>query len=368
MDEQLLKNVTDTLASGDVHTIRAALADAQTGPVIRGYLKDEAREIGKIVTDAMYPGMSPRAFFDAVPAELLARSLEYVVQTAVTVAHTETVWRTVFPLDTDMPAGAVTKVYTIYDGVAMAAWYVEGAKHPNVAVGSTRKTISFSPFSNAYTLNVLSLMKAQYAGFAEETQKAARAQEGHDEFFEQLFFVGDSTAGYSGLVDHPNITSGSLTAGDWNDSTTTAAEIIADVGGIIQTIVTANEGNPKFRGKKIDIVLKPSMGFILRTTIANTYTNESIEAILRKMYGEYLGRIIDAPILAATAAGAGDYVWFGVFSDMNAICAPVSMDTVSMPRDDRGMEIEQPYVSMAAPLHVKEPLWFYQAEGALYTA
>ena len=300
---------------------------------------------------------------DTVPAAIMARALEYAVAQGVMETNTMVTWREVFPIDRDMPKGAKTKIYTIYSGSGMSAWYRAGSKHPNVAIGSREVPIVFNARSAAFTIESLEMMAADYAGVNVEAMKFARVLEGFDNDIEDIMFLGDAAMLYSGLIDHPNITQANLVTGDWDLVATTPALIIADVQAVIAAMVAANGSSRKFRGKKIKFMLSPELYLRVTTTIANTYTNETIETVLLNTNSRF-GGFIESPIHGETAGGAGDYISCGVFDDINAICVPMSMDAERMPPDDRGMTIEQPFVSKFAALHVKEPLWFYQAESA----
>lgn len=307
-------------------------------------------------------------FSDAVPAQLMQRALEYAVAQGIMESVTETVWRQVFPIDRDMPVGARTKIYTIWSGAAMSAWYRGGSKHPNVAIGARQVTIEFNHQSSAFTIESLEMMAADYAGVSVEAMKYAKVIEGFDNSIEDIMFLGDAAMNYVGLIDHPNITQANLTNGDWDNPALTPAEIAAaiiqDVKDAITTIVTANNSSREFRSKKVYAMCSPVMHRIATTTIANVYTNETVETILLKTDPKF-GGFIESPIHGTTAGGANDYISFGVFDSIDAICVPISMDAQRMPADDRGMVIEQPFVSCFASLHVKQPLWFLQGEGAV---
>jgi hypothetical protein len=307
---------------------------------------------------------------DAIPAALMQRSLEYAVSQGIMEATTETVWREVFPIDRDMPKGANVKIYTIWSGSAIAEWYRSGKEHPNVAIGSKQVPIYFNSMDLAFTIDQLEMMASDYAGVNVEAEKAAQVFIGFDEAVEEIMFIGDSTMNYVGLIDHTNITSGNCTNGAWDDDTLTeaqrAAAIMQDVKDVITAIVEANPGNKKLKGKKIDFMLSPGMYRLATSTIANTYTNETVEAVLAKTDQKF-GRFIESPMHGETDGGAGDYLSAGPFSDINSICVPISMDAERMLRHDKGMVWEQPFITKFAALHVKEPLFFYQGEGLLDT-
>lgn len=316
------------------------------------------RELSSVRTDSVLS--------DAVPATLMGRALEYAVAQGIMETTTSVVWRDVFPIDRDMPKGARTKRYTVWSGSAMSAWYRGGSKHPNVAIGSHDVTIVFEYRTSALTIESLELMAADYAGVSVEAQKYSRVIEGFDNDIEDIMFLGDTSVGFVGLIDHPNITQGNLTNGEWNDGTKTeaevAADVIQDVKVVINTMVVANNSAKDFKGKKVYALCSPIMYRIGTTTISNLYTNETVEAILLKTDPQF-GGFIESPMHGSTAGGSNDYVSFGVY-EKESICVPMSMDAERMPKNDQGMLVEQPFASCFGSLHVKKPLHFYQGEGA----
>jgi hypothetical protein len=340
---------------------RRELTDAQRQKI------EDARAVLVQVGDALNRELSlhkaEHSVSDAVPATLMRRALEYAVSQGVMEATTATVWREVFPIDRDMPKGARTKIYTVWSGSALAAWYRDGAKHPNVAVGSHEVPITFDYMSTSFTLSSLEMMGASYAGVSVEAMKFAKVLEGFDNKIEDLMFIGEAAKNYIGLIDHTNITQANLTNGDWDAAATTAANIMQDVKDAITTIVDATNAARNFRGKKIYAMCSPVMYRIGTTTIANTYTNETVETVLLKTDPKF-GGFIESPMHGTTDGGSDDYISFGPFDTDEAICVPISMDAERMPPDDRGMTIEQPFVTCVAGLHVKQPLWFLQGEGA----
>jgi hypothetical protein len=341
------------------------LTDAQRQELedAKVWLEDQRQSIDRDLRVASAE-VTDSVFADAIPAGLMERSLEYAVSQGIIEATTRVIWREVFPIDRDMPRGARTKVYTIYSGAGMSDWYRYNGKHPNVSIGAKQVTITFKTRTVSFTLDALEMLAADYAGVSVEALKAARIFQALDNDLEDLFFIGNSAAGYAGLIDHPNITQGDLTTGDWDSyPTTTGQNMVDDVKGIITAMITANKSSQKFRGLKIYAMCSPEIYRLGTTTIANTVTNQTVEQVLQQTDPRF-GGFIESPIHGETDGGAGDYITFGAFQDRDSICVPLSMDAERQAPDNRGMSVEQPFATTFAPLHVKEPLHFYQAEAA----
>lgn len=306
----------------------------------------------------------PEAYMrDAIASKLLSRALEYAVNKAIYKITNYTVWRDIFPLDTDMPAGAASKVYKIWSRAGMAQWYRGGGRHPNVAIGVTEVEIPFHNMTTAFTIDYLEMMASNYAGVNTEAEKAAACMEALDNMIEELVFLGDATVDRPGVIDHPNITEGAMPTGDWDD-TATAAQIIADCQYGIDQVANQSKNDKKFKSMLVDIMLSPELYRIISSRIANTYTDETIEKVLRKADGKF-GQFIESPMHGTTEGGAGDNVSFGPFSDPDTNVVSLSLDGERLPPDDRGMIVEQPFASKFGRYHLKYPLRTWQGNNAV---
>jgi len=357
--------------------MKRELTDAQKAQIqkITDALLADARAINDALvllrnanTLQRIPGVGPMLqdrglFKDAVAAQLMAKALEYAVAQGILEVRKYNVWRDVFPIDRDMPAGADQKVFTIWSGSATAAWYRGGGKHPNVSIGAQEVKVPYSALTLAFTIDWLEMLATSYAGVSAEAMKAAQVIQGLDDFVEDLVFLGDSAMSRPGLIDHTSITQANLTNGDWNDSGTTAAEIVQDVQVVLNTIVTASTGDRRMKGLQIYAMCSPTHYRKVTSTIANTYTNQTIAQLLTAT-DPMFGGFIESPMHGETAGGAGDYVSFGPFADPDSNNVSLSMDAVRMPPDVRGGFIEQPMCTKAHGYHCRYPYRFLQGEGA----
>lgn len=295
---------------------------------------------------------------DAVPAALMQRALQYAVTQGIMLQTTYTVWRDIFPIDSDMPAGADTKIFTIWENSGMAEWYRGGGKHPNVAVGKREVSIPFHSLTEAFTVDWLEMLGSGYAGVNVEAEKAAAALAALDRKVENIVFLGDSSMNRLGLLDHTNITTANMTTGTW--STATAAEIIADLQYGINAVCTQAKDDEDFQNMQVDVMMDPSNYRTCTSKLANSYTNENIEQVLRKLDGKF-GRFINSPKHGSYDSGTN--VTFGPFSDASSNVVSISMDRERMPADNRGSFIEQPFVTKLYGYHLKYPLRFWQGNN-----
>lgn len=316
-------------------------------------------DLRKIAIDDAVKNAVQAGVKDAVPAALMARALEYAVTQGLYLITSYTVWRSVFPLDTDMPSGADTKIYTIWESSGMAEWYRGGGKHPNVAIGQRRVSIPFHAITEAFTIDYLEMLGSAYAGVSTEAEKAKACYEALDRKVEKIVFEGDAAMDRPGLVDHPNITSGNMPTGTWSGAT--AAQIIADCKYGINQIVTQCTDDEDFQAMKVDIMLSPLNHRRVTSIEANSYTNETIERVLQKSDGKF-GKFINSPKHGSLDSGTN--ITFGVFDDKATICVSLSMDRERIPADVRGGFTEQPFMTKIGRLHVKYPLRFWQGDNA----
>ena len=318
--------------------------------------KFEALGASKEVRAKLMAGVDIR---DAIPAQMMARALEYAVAQAIYITTTYTVWRSVLPIDTDMPAGADTKVYTIWEAAGMAEWYRGGGKHPSVEVGQRRITINFSVISTSFTIDWLEMLGNSYAGVNSEAEKARACFDYLDRKVESIVFEGDTTMDRPPLIDHPNITSGNMTTGSL--ASATAAEFLADMKYGITQVYDQCKDDEAFLPMMVDIMLSPTLYRIATSKIANSYTNQTIEQVLRASDGKF-GRFIVSPKHGSVDSGTN--ITFGTFGDRDSLCVSLSMDRQRITPTVLGSVTNQPVVSKIGRLHVKRPLRFWQGANA----
>lgn len=298
---------------------------------------------------------------DAIPSALLGRAVEYAVQQGVYKKDGYYVWRTALPSDSDMPAGASTKVFKVYDRAGKAGWYRGGGKHNKVAFGMNEVRVAYKSATISFDVDWLEMRASDYAGVNVEAEKAAACYKFLDAFVEDLVFVGDDAVGVPPLIDHPLIDDDTLVTGAWDDPATTTDEIIADIQTAIDDIVGYCVLDEDAQNLKIDCMLDPTLYRVVTSRIANTYTLESIAQVLSRVDGKF-GRFIMSPKHAAV--DGGDNVSFGPFSDAGSALVALSVDAQPVPRTEQGGYIEQPFETKAFGWHCKWPHRFCQRSGA----
>jgi len=295
---------------------------------------------------------------DAVPASLMSRALQYAVTQGILQITSYSVWREVFELDTDMPAGADTKIYTIWESSGMAEWYRGGGKHPNVAVGKREVSVPFHTLTEAFTIDWLEMLGSSYAGVNVEADKAAAAMAALDRKVEDIVFLGDAAMNRLGILDHANITTAAMTTGTWSGAT--AANIIIDLQLGINNVVDQCTDDEDFQNMQVDVMMSPTNYRICTSKLANTYSNENIEQVLRRLDGKF-GRFINSPKHGSYDSGTN--VTFGPFSDASTNVVSLSMDRERLPEDNRGAFIEQPFCTKIYGYHLKYPLRMWQGNN-----
>lgn len=328
------------------------------------FLADEGANIDNefrqlAVQDNVQKLMAKGNIVDAVPSALMARALEYAVTQAIYLITSYTVWRSIIPIDSDMPRGADSKIYTIWEAAGMAEWYRGGGKHPNVSIGQRRISIPFDSITTSFTVDWLEMLGSSYAGVSVEAEKAKACFEYLDRKVESIVFEGDAAHDRPPLIDHTNITAGNMTTGTW--SSATAAQILADCKYGITQVVTQCTDDEDFQPMMVDIMLSPTHQRMVTSYVANAYTNQTIEGVLRASDGKF-GRFINSPKHGSVDSGTN--ITFGALSDKNSICVSLSMDRERMPQDNRGHFVEQPFITKIGRLHVKHPLRFWQGNNA----
>lgn len=340
--------------------MKPQLTDAQKAKIAltRDALRQERTTLDSMIASLRLQKTNPFVR-DAVPAALMSRALQYAVTQGIMLQYPYTVWRNVFQLDTDMPEGADTKVFTIWEQSGMAEWYRGGGKHPNVATGKREINIPFHSLTEAFTLDWMEMRGNAYAGINGEALKAAAALSALDRKVENIVFLGDAAMNRLGLLDHSNITTANMTTGTW--STATAAQIIADIQYGINAVCTQCTDDEDFQNMQVDVMMSPTNYRRCTSMLANSYSNENIEQVLRRLDGKF-GRLINSPKHGSYDSGTN--VTFGTFSDANSCVVSLSVDRGLVPATRSEGFIEQPFETKLYGLHIKYPLRFWQGNNA----
>ncbi|MFE1602097.1 DUF2184 domain-containing protein [Methylobacterium sp. ID0610] len=149
------------------------------------------------------------------------------------------------PVDTAAPEWVPTVTYFSADRVGQAGWLhgaADDVPKAEVLRRQTETAVAMAGIGYGYDLEELG--KAQLMGLALGTEKADAARLASEEFIDQVALYGDAAKGFSGLLNHPAVTTGTAAATGTGSSSAwsakTAEQILADVNGQLTGLFTAS--------------------------------------------------------------------------------------------------------------------------------
>jgi len=183
---------------------------------------------------------------DADESIFFSKELEAVKAKSFDVLYPEYKATKVIPVSGDVDPGAETIKYEQYDEVGQAtmlASYSQDIQRADVKGKEFR--VPVKGMASSYGYSVQEIRAAKMAGKPLEQKKANAARRAIEILQNSIAFFGDSSLGLNGFINHPNIgeytvPDGASTDPEW--TTKTADEILADMNGLAEKVVTNSKG------------------------------------------------------------------------------------------------------------------------------
>ncbi len=312
------------------------------------------------INEAKYIESASAGKFNQDDALFIAQQLNYIRSRALEVTHAPLNAFRVFPVETDVPAGAETALTLVYDTVGMAKIVSDYAddlpRTEAVAMTIPSKVVTVA---DSYGYNYVELEHSRMANVNLEARKALSARRGIDIKLNNLAWFGDAEHNIAGFVAHPNIPTVTIPADGTGSSTKfedkDADKIIRDMNSII------NEVNTNTNGVEFaDTVLMATAVYdILESTPKSQYSDRTILEFLKSAHPEVTRWL---KIGELTNAGTGDMVIAGVFRpEYIRFENPVRYE--QLPVQYRNLEYVVPCVSRTMGVTVNVPVCFAIADG-----
>lgn len=173
---------------------------------------------------------------DANGAAFFARQLEHIKANSYDVLYQDLLYRQLFPVSMDAPAGATTITYRTYDKAGMAKIINTYAKDlPRVDIAGKETTIPVRTIADSFGYSRKEILSAQMAGTSLDQKRANAARRAIEEKMNDITWNGDADSGLPGFLSNPNIPVGNVPDGvggneEW--TTKTPEEILFDVNEI----------------------------------------------------------------------------------------------------------------------------------------
>lgn len=151
------------------------------------------------------------------------------------------------PVDTTGPEWVSGITYFSSDAVGRAAWFsgkAQDVPHAELLREKFETTVSMAAIGYQYDLEELG--KAQLLGINLTPDKANGARRAAEEMIDRVAFFGDTSKGYTGVVNNTFVTAGTAAATGTSSGTTFASKtpdnVLADVNGVLSGIHTGSLG------------------------------------------------------------------------------------------------------------------------------
>lgn len=295
----------------------------------------------------------------------LARELTYIRTQVLQVAKAPMNAFRIFPVQTEIPAGAQVAIQRIYDEMGVAKVISNYADDlPRADVVGKETTTKVVTIGDSYGYNVVEIENAQFAGVNLERYKADAARRAVDLKINKTAWFGDAENGITGFVANPNLTAVTLAAdGNQNGGANstrfiykTPDQIIRDVTQLISAIniATNNVENP-------NMVLFPTEAFdhIVMTPRSN-FSDLTILEFLRRSHPDV--RFEKVGELDGAGTGGADLMIAGRF-DPDVIRLEIPERFRQLPVEKRNLEYVVDCICRFVGVTVIRPFAFSKASG-----
>lgn len=176
-----------------------------------------------------------QAFRDAQAALGFVISQTTAIERAVNeVVYPEIQYPSLVPVDTSAPEWVKSVTYFSSDKFGKADWINGNADDvPRAGTTRTKFETEVHMAGIGYGYGLEEINQAAMLGINLANEDAMAARRAYEEMVDRVAIYGDTRKGFEGLINSSAVTAASATTGDWDDPTTTVAEIIADFNGAL---------------------------------------------------------------------------------------------------------------------------------------
>jgi hypothetical protein len=286
----------------------------------------------------------------------VARALDFVSARTISVLRNTPGIDALVPTSNEIPVGAESVVYRIYDAVGMAK--IIGANVddlPRVDVRSVERTARVQTIGVSYGYTFQEVRNAVFGGAGLPARKAAVARDVVDRKINSIKVRGDAAYNIYGLVNHPNIPAVVPTNGTWSDAARTADQIAQDFTDGMSAIYAQSKGN--FRPTVVGMPYQLRIA-ALRRRVANTSTTAM--QLIQETFPDV--QIVEVQELAGAGAG-GTHAMIFADRNQNYYAYESVLEFTEHPPQARGLELVVPCEAQTAGVIVRQPLALAKMEG-----
>jgi hypothetical protein len=210
-----------------------------------------------------------------------------------------------FPITSQLPAGATELTWRSWQGYALAKFISEFTfDFPRSEIGGTEQTRRVSDIGSSYGYNIKEIQRAAFAGVPLESKRAFFARRAIDEKLNDIALNGDSEHNIPGFLDYPGTSTynvpatGSGASKTW--ATKTPDQILVDLNGVLNAINDVTLG--KEEGNTI-LMPKANLDYIKQTRLDDTMEKSIYQYFVENHPGvrlDWLSNLDDAGSLGTT--------------------------------------------------------------------
>jgi hypothetical protein len=170
---------------------------------------------------------------NASPGAFLERELEYLLPKVLETKYAEIPYAKLVPVSEEVPEGAETYKYEIYDHVGefgLLADYADDLPTSDVLRGEIINTIR--GFGGSFKYTTEELRKAQFAGVSLEQRRVESVRKAYEQLANRLALFGQAGTGMKGMFNHPVVdkvvASGSASDG-WFDAASVTPDLMLEI-------------------------------------------------------------------------------------------------------------------------------------------
>lgn len=297
---------------------------------------------------------------DAGEAIYFARQLEYIRPQAYQSRRLPLSAMRLIPVSTEIPEGAKTHTYRMYDTVGMAKIISNYADDlPRVGVTGKEFTAPIRGIGISYGYSVQDIRAAAMGGANLDTSLQSAAKRGHDETINKLAWAGDTVSGLPGLLTNPNIPLVVIPSDGTGASKTfvtkTPAQILRDLTTLVNSVMISTNGIHR----TTQVWMPISQYALLKTPRSDTSDTTILEMFLANNPGVTVEGVLE---MKGAGAGGTDRM-MALENDRDNFRMEVPMSFYQHSPQLHNLEYTIPCESRFGGVVVVFPLAFAMADG-----
>lgn len=293
---------------------------------------------------------APKSFSDADGAIFFARQLEYIESRVFQVLYQDLKYRSMFPVDSSVPAGVKSIGYWVRDHAGRMKWINTGAKDiPRVDIGGKEVSHPVHWGAASFAYNIGEVESARFAGVSLEQEKANAARRVIEEGLNDACWFGVPDAGLIGFfTSGTGIPSAAAPNAPW--SAATPDEIVDDVNKIFSDVVTNT-----LEKERPNMLGLPTAAYNRLGNTRMTETGETIMSYLVKNSPWIIGpnNIVSIPELTNVSGTTRAMAWT---LNPDKIEQKIPQDIIFHPVQRVGLEWVVYVTVVYGGLHIRYPL------------